>query len=370
MSNDDWRRRYPPLGGAVVAILLAVLVLPSALNVPQSAPTQTLEFAPVPPASDEPPPPDRGNVGRLGTGSSSTVRGDAVGGPGPGLPPPPDIPGGVGDRPVTKRCVGSPPRQTEDPMSPPCVAFFDGDNGGATYRGVTREEVRILFYLDGGTICEGNTSRGMECRPADTYVDLAQPPTDDEPVFVRELRNFQQHFNGRYQTYGRFVHFFVYFTPGGGQSIEDRRAQAAANITHVDPFAVIAYPQGNSDAYVEAAAAHGVLSFGATEPRSAAFFRRHPGMIWGYLPSVDEQARVYADFACTQVVPYPVSASGNGDQGSPRRLGLLRSADQRLPAMIHFADVARREIEACGGTFVTERTFPVADRQHGNNTAT
>ncbi|HEX9766788.1 MAG TPA: hypothetical protein VGA36_08485, partial [Nitriliruptorales bacterium] len=62
MANQDWRRRYPPLAGAVVATVLAVLVLPSALNVPQSNPTQTLEFAPIPPDQDQPPPPDSGNV--------------------------------------------------------------------------------------------------------------------------------------------------------------------------------------------------------------------------------------------------------------------------------------------------------------------
>ena len=51
--------------------------------------------------------------------------------------------------PSTKRCVGKPPRQTEDPLAPPCVASFAGDNFGVTYQGVTKDEISVLFYFDG-----------------------------------------------------------------------------------------------------------------------------------------------------------------------------------------------------------------------------
>src|SRR5690349_12991936 len=37
--------------------------------------------------------------------------------------------------PRQRKCVGNPPRQIEDPQSPPCVPFFVGDNGGATWKG-------------------------------------------------------------------------------------------------------------------------------------------------------------------------------------------------------------------------------------------
>src|SRR5256885_6473236 len=45
--------------------------------------------------------------------------------------------------PRVRRCIGDPPRQIEDPQSPPCVPYWSGDNGGATYKGVTRDEIRI-----------------------------------------------------------------------------------------------------------------------------------------------------------------------------------------------------------------------------------
>ncbi|HEX9889335.1 MAG TPA: hypothetical protein VGA69_07640, partial [Nitriliruptorales bacterium] len=123
-----------------MATVLAVFVLPSALNVPQSNPTQTLEFAPVPPADDAPPPPPTGNTASLGLGTSAGPQTGRTTDGGPDVPPPP-VPEGEGATPVTKRCVGDPPRQTEDLMSPPCVAHFGGDNGGATYHGVTGEQI-------------------------------------------------------------------------------------------------------------------------------------------------------------------------------------------------------------------------------------
>jgi hypothetical protein len=68
-----------------------------------------------------------------------------------------------------RRCVGDPPRQTEDPQSPPCINYFEGDNGGATARGVTRDEIRVAV------------------------------PFGKKALFD----SFLPHFNSRYEFYGR-----------------------------------------------------------------------------------------------------------------------------------------------------------------------
>jgi len=369
----DWARKYPPLAAALVGVLLAVFVLPSALNVPQSNPTQTLEFAPISPEDDQPPPPDAGNLESLSLGSSSSVGGN---GPGAadgaaGLPPPPGIPDGFGARPVTKRCVQTPsgPRQTEDPLAPPCVAHFEGDNGGETYRGVTAEEITVLITLTSNS-CDGITSRGTECRPADQYFDLSLPGADDDPYPVRAFRVFQQYFNTRYQTYGRTVRLWVYFTGPGTATPESRRAEANGNVAARDPFAVIGYPGSLEDDYLRTIAGHGVLNFGSMEGRPASFFGEHPGLIWSYTASIDEKAKLYGSYVCAEIVDEPVSFSANADVGQPRRLGMLRTTDDRYPGFQLFAEVARQHIEDCGGKFVADVTFPVADRVHGNRSDT
>src|SRR6266851_5800626 len=107
-----------------LAVLIAVAVLPSALNLPQANPTETLEYAPVPPSdNDPPPPPAAGNLASLGLASSPGIvsgpsdRGVGTGGAGKGpgpapaadAPPPPPpaavLPPAI-KTPSTKRCVG------------------------------------------------------------------------------------------------------------------------------------------------------------------------------------------------------------------------------------------------------------------------
>jgi hypothetical protein len=339
-----------------MVMLLLLTVLPSALNLPQSTPSETLEYAPVPPDDNEIPPPPVGNFSALGLGGSTSFGDDAGSGADSSAPPPPLT--ASGKNPSVKRCVGNPPKQTEDPLAPPCVAFFDGDNGGPTYTGVTKDEIRILFYIQSAfTDCV--TSEGCEERPVRTYFDLADPPKPDEHFHVRQLRMWQRYFNDRFQTYGRRAHFFVYFN-GGGTGAEVRRADAIENLTRVKPFAVQTYAP-NPDPYIEVMARRGILNFGSLANKPAEFFNRYPKLIWGYLPSVEQQAEMYGSWVCTQIVGRPVSFSGNaGEQGKPRRLGFLSSADPAHPGLRLFASVVRREIESCGGEFVVSATFPYA----------
>ena len=174
-KGPDWARRYPPLITIGLAVVLAAVVLPSALNQPQANPTSTPELAPVTGQSSDAP---QGNLASLGLGRSSGIEGSGALGDGGGvdddLPPAGEGVGGRGKTLQTKRCVGKPPRQTEDPLSPPCVASFDGDNGGKTYQGVTSDEIRIVMYWDGGSV-NFPTARGAD--PPRSSTSTTRPPT-------------------------------------------------------------------------------------------------------------------------------------------------------------------------------------------------
>lgn len=366
MAPDDraWARRYPPLAGGFLATVLAVIVLPSALNVPVSNPTQTLEFAPIPPEDDVPMPPQVGNTASLGLGSSESIR-DGQEGPTEAPadappPPPPIVPDGAGTTPVTKRCVGNPPRQTEDPVSPPCVAHFEGDNGGVTYDGVGEDEIDFLVYSDSDIV--NVTSRGTEyqCEPG-RYHDLGLPAEDDEPADVRGLRVFQYYFNERFQAYDRTVrfHFQCALEPGDDQYIspEERRADAVDLVDRIDPFAYITQTSwGNTDAFVDQMAAAGRVHFSVFQ-NEAAHYRRHPGLLWSYRPSLEIQVAQFASYVCSKVVPHPVSFSGNDDRGQPRRLGLLYTDHEGAGSLTTFAELAREQIEACGADFAHVARF-------------
>jgi len=366
--DSDMARRYSPLASVLVAVLIALFVLPSALNIPQSNPTQTLEFAPIPPEDDQPPPPDTGNLSELALGSSAPPVASA-GGDGPGTAAPlPPLPLGVGERPVTKRCVGSPPRQTEDPMAPPCVAHYEGTNDGPTHRGVDENEVRIVFYVDAGRRLQNEYGRGHddETQHRGKCFDIGLPEDPEETFNVRAIRRFQTHFNLRYQTYGRVVHFWVCMSSVSGSSgtPEMRRADAAKHLDEIDPFAVMTSGllYGDLGPYVEAVVDQGVLAFGTgVGLRSQDFYERGRGLAWGFEPTIERRARFFSGYVCDRVVPHPVVDSDiDGANGGPRTYGFLSTTDRETPELMRFADMVRPQLEACGVEFAEEGTFPTA----------
>src|SRR5258708_6754720 len=255
----SWQRRYPPLLVIGGPLIVAGCALTSALNLPQANPGQTLEYAPVPGNANQSS--QQGNLAGLGLGSGGEALGSG------GIPPDlgplgPLLPGAPGN-PSNKRCVGIPPRQTEDPLSPPCVGSYTGNNGGATYTGVTKDEVVLLYYLDGNGTDYG-TSQGNQPIPTSKYVDMAKPVDPNDGVWSQMLHLAQTYFNARFQTYNRKVHIWAYFDSGATSadaSPQQRRQDAADNWNQLHPFAVISYPIFDSQDYLSAMASHGVASF-------------------------------------------------------------------------------------------------------------
>ena len=343
-------------------MLTLLALFPSALNLPQTNPAETLEYAPVPPEDQDDITPPAGNFSSLGLGSSSSLSGDADGPGGPGGFGG-ETPGGRAVKSAgTKRCVGNPPRQTEDPLSPPCVASFNGDNGGATYQGVTRDEVRVLFAYGGGETLIAGSRNAQDRNPNNRYYDLGRPPEgneDDEPLGVRALRTWQRYFNERYQTYGRFVHFWVYYGPGPGVTTEQSRSMAIENYERIKPFAVFPQCCMDRDAYQQVMTSKGVVAFNNLSFVPEATFRKFAPLYWNYSPSVEFRAKTFVSYVCSKVVGLPVSDSGNpGENGQPRKLGLIHNGSSTNPSFLLFRDLVRSGIESCGGKFEAVGTYP------------
>jgi hypothetical protein len=268
----------------------------------------------------------------------------------------------------TRKCVGNPPRQTEDPVAPPCVAYFDGDNFGATYQGVTAEEIRLLIYID-GNIAETGGSKGQESRPSEQYFDLFKPPDPKgEHLVVEGFRGWQRYFNERFQTYNRTVHFFMFFT-GTDKEPENRRADAADNFATVKPFAVLTDSNENEVDYVEAMAKKGVLNFGTYTGKPNDFYRSFPKLVWGYQPNIQKMVDIYSTFVCQKVANQPAVLSGNPEyNGQPRKFGMFHTSDSAWPGLLLIADLVKEKVEKCGATIEAEATFPACCFNQDNAT--
>lgn len=351
------------------ALVLAVLVMPSALNLPQANPSTVLEYAPIPPRDEDAPP--ESNISSLGlgiTGGSSTGGVSQI---------TPLFNLGKSLKPQTKRCVGNPPRQTEDPMSPPCVPYFEGDNGGTTWPGVTEDEIQVIGYWDAGNYITTGEGRSEPAPSAGTYCDIDAPTGkcqgtantgNEDHVFARVFRGFSRYFNERFMTYNRHVHFHMYWT--GANSEIGRRADAADNYNTIKPFAAMdqATFGGFNDSYRDAMANRQVTMFSSEVGVIAEDLQRWAPQAWNFWPDVNHWADLYVSYVCTKVAPFPVAHSGNsGENGQPRKYGLMYSADAARPELKVFRNLVKQGLTDCGVEWEVEVTFPRAGYVQDNS---
>lgn len=300
-------RRYPALAFLAAAAVLATL-LPSALRLPLSGPAASAELAPVPGRGE--------GVGDLSALDATTTHGLGRGsgqGTGSGggsatgpddLPPPP----GTGRHLRNKRCVGSPARQTEDPLSPACVGFFEGDNGGGTAKGVTRDEVRVA-WVDG---C-GNHS-GTQFTEQDA---MGAPGVDTA------LLGYVNYFNDRFQTFGRRVRLWR-VSPACNTGTP---TSLVADIDEkLDPFAILSMTNQISwrQQHAVEAARRRIVTTLDQPARSLA--REYAPYLLSYSPDLEDHAEQTAAFVCDRLAGRVARYAGDPTlQGKRRKFALVYS---------------------------------------------
>ena len=268
-------RRYPALAWLVAAGLLALL-LPSGLTLPQSGPSTLAEYAPVPGAGE-----GSADLGELAATQSGGVgsggRGDRAAASGGGDDePPPARTGKFVRKAGTKRCVGEPPRQTEDPLSPPCIAFFDGDNGGATAKGVTGDTIAVAVDMADVDVGDPRERQVIDC--AD------EPDAENDTIMDLACKAYMRFFNDRYQTYDRAVRLL---------------SAHSVNVPELDEkyglFAHLNTRQPSSSANRQ------VIGFGFRGTRRSTYARNAPYAV-SFSADEEDQAALAATYVCNKLV--------------------------------------------------------------------
>jgi len=188
--------RYLPLAAIVIVQILIIAIAPSKspgeLGGLASGPGGSTAFDGTGDPTGEGGP---GGVAIDPTTGQPISGGASGGGPGGG----PGGPGGGGGQAAgptgdTSHCVGG--RQYDPavyPYSPPCVGkWAGGNNGGATYRGVTGDTIKIVKYL-------GNLGEAVD---ALLTAQGANPGMQNHQNFARAVETFAAN---RYELYGRKV---------------------------------------------------------------------------------------------------------------------------------------------------------------------
>ena len=307
-------RRVPPLVMGGVALALMIAVLPSSLHLPVTGPGSQAEVAPVPGQGNS-----QANLSALGLADSGTVGSGGAGALADGSNP---LPSPVGDLlqalPGTVRvasnvrCIGNPPRQTEDPLSPPCVAFWSGNNGGNTTKGVTGSAITIVLV----SMNTGHDGVHYEDSPA----------ANDDP-YDTTARVLLRYFQTRFQTYNRAVKLISVLKGNGFKDIE----------AMYHPFAVIEIGSmattGNPDAD---AAKAGTMTFTAVD-RTNAICAGEAQLIanapyqWCLGTSTRSDISALAHYVCGGLVGRPAAISADPTiKVKTRRFGILANAARNV----------------------------------------
>lgn len=331
-SARPTRPRTPALVLGAVVVAVAVLVAAVALTSRQQTPPTIAEFAPQAVAQikqtleeQAAADPARSGIGDAG-GTAPTSAPPSRAPDGSPLPQPgASSAAKVIEQPRVRQCVGSPARQTEDPQSPPCVPYFDPDvdNGGATSKGVTRDQITVAL-------------------PQQFFEDLSP-----------SLKG-AQFFNRRYELYGRELVLVPFSTTGCVDAQPDpakMRADAVAVDEEVQAFATLAYAgcQGADHHYYDALADRQVLSIvdgNLVTGLERNYARRSP-YEWNVQPGLDVVLPGIAEFYCKALAGRAPRHAGARLAGQPARtLGVIttRSTDGTTPDLTPL----RSGLRACG----------------------
>lgn len=322
--------RLLPLVYVGVAALIAALLLPTILRPPQDLQNTTAAFSPDAPPDDTPP---EALLQSLRQASSSTA----------GAVEEVIVEEVVVERTQARRravrtgCYGDPPRQTESLYSALCVPAWTGDdNGGATTKGVTADEIKVAIGVPASTaIAEG---------PLDREFDPDDAPTE------HEIKVWQVYFNERFEFYGRYLQFYIVKVDSSDE--DQARAAVRAAVQNWGVFAYLGHYATTNAAATNEAIRQELVTF-AFDNNPVEFYRdNHP---WVYSFEMDSWQTRYigAEMACKQYAGKPPGSLNEEqdptfDYTQPRKWGLIIYQDEvRTGARKMYED----QMAKCGVTF-------------------
>jgi hypothetical protein len=200
-----------------------------------------------------------------------------------------------------------------DPYSPPCIAF-SGDNGGATAKGVTPDEVIVSARI--------LNEKGFQ----QTLATLAGAEITDSPEDVRRtISVLAQYFNERMQFYGRKMAIKFYNGKGSGLNELQGAGQAEAEadaITAAEEIGAFAELNGSSAPFADALARKKVIGFGTPYLSRNWHIERRP-YNWSVATDCSIIVESVGEFANQTLADKPAVFAGDGLKDKPRKIAFF-----------------------------------------------
>lgn len=286
-----------------------------------------------------------------GTGGSTGGSGGSTGGSAGGT-----TGGPVGD---TSHCKGG--RQFDpaiDYYAPPCTPRWSGNNGGATYQGVTKDKITLVRYY-----AKGSDAVDAILKAQGSYVSVDQH---------RQYQAVEQKFiNDHYELYGRQVELKIF--EGHCNTIPPDvsclRGEMQEMVTSMKPYAVYWNSSLCSACYDELSKLK-TVNVGGWHFRDD-FSKLRAPYHWDVQMSGTTMAQHAARWWCAQLNGKPARYAGSANpaqdlRDNVRKLGVISTNDPENKASVE-VDL-RGELQKCGAGYgdnyyFYEQDITTADQQ-------
>ncbi|GIU85212.1 MAG: hypothetical protein KatS3mg008_1987 [Acidimicrobiales bacterium] len=151
--------------------------------------------------------------------------------------------------------------------APPCVPVFEGDNGGATYQGVTEDTIKIVRYVP-----QEN---------ANLQALIASFGVRDTAEQVKEtFDGYLEIYQSLFETYGRRVEVVDF--QGSGQADDEvaSRADAVEIAEEIKPFAVLGAPALDRGVFAQELARRKIVCIGCGTALPESVIQDNQPYIW------------------------------------------------------------------------------------------
>ena len=239
--------------------------------------------------------------------------------------------------------------------APNCVPLWEEgrDNGGATYQGVTEDEIKVAIYI---------SPDNAEASAAVEDMVGQDLPTDEETDTDRQ-RVFDA-LNALWETYGRTVSYELLHATGTATDDAAAKADAIRAAEEMDVFAVLGGPLGTK-AFAEELAAREVVCFCA-EAYPAERYEEWDPYIWSSGMSSTFMASYIADLV-ESLAGQPAEHAGEALQSTERKFALVRG-DTPDDAYEESAELVIEELSSRGIEVIDQEysfEFATAQEQSG-----
>jgi hypothetical protein len=196
----------------------------------------------------------------------------------------------------------------------PCVPAFEGDNGGATARGVTADSIKVVYYAPE--------------QSADLASILGGLGVNDSPEQRAEtLEDYLEIQTSVAETYGRTIELVRFAASGAATDVVASTADAT-DIIAMEPFAVIGGPQLDRGTFAQTLAEAGVPCYGCGGYLPDAMVLDMAPYVWGTNPSPNQLLGMLQAWTAAGEAglagDVDVAYFAGGDlQGEPRKIGVI-----------------------------------------------